>query len=149
MAFLRIGACHAVNERDIQARWKTARLSLSAGIQHAERERQMERARVTTPMTRLMTTTRPTRGQQRLLDLANRAVRRLRGERRADGAAVYHILELSETQPPRVIMEVHPRMVAQLLAAGWIEWARGTATAWDYRVTPEGTAAEHGPTREG
>lgn len=99
-------------------------------------------------MTTPMTTTRPTRGQQRILDLANRANRRLRGERRPDGKTVYSIIEVAPQAPPRTVMTVHPRMVAQLLEAGWIAEAGSTATEWGYVVTRSGTLAEHGPTAE-
>lgn len=87
-------------------------------------------------------TPKPTRGQQRILHLAGRANRRLRGHRdAATGEVSYRIVELSALPPPRDVMRVHPRMVTQLQDAGWIEVAQGNKSEWEYRVTESGVAA--------
>ncbi len=66
------------------------------------------------------TSPRPTRGQQRILAFAGRVNRRLRGQRAANGDVLYHLVELEPNQPPHIVQTVHPRMVASLLAAGWL-----------------------------
>ena len=84
------------------------------------------------------TPTRPTRGQQRILDFASRGNRRLRGQRTASGEHEYRIVELSATPPPREVMRVTARMVDSLVVAGWIMVAQ---QVWEYRVTQIGIAA--------
>ena len=91
----------------------------------------------------------PTRGQQRILQFAARANRRLRGHRdEVSDERTYRIIELSQEPPPRDVMPVTPQMVASLQAAGWIEVALGTRTDWEYRVTQAGIAAANGPSRQ-
>lgn len=93
-----------------------------------------------------MTTARlPTRGKQRVLQFASRANWRLFGSAAADGAVVYQIVELSNTQPPRVVMDVTAFMVTSLVDAGWIERTRGDRQTWEYRLTPAGIEAANGP----
>lgn len=89
----------------------------------------------------------PTRGQMQVMRWAFRDNRRIKGMRE-NGTISYLIVELSPLPPSRVVMSLTSRMVASLLAAGWIEIGQQTKTEWYYRPTQAGIEAVTGPTKE-
>lgn len=95
---------------------------------------------------------RPTRGQQRILQLCCRVSYVLVGER-VSGVPHYRLLERGTG---RVVMaHVAVAMVTQLTQAGWIEPVvvrhtparQNEMQTWVYSVTPAGIAAANGPAR--
>lgn len=92
---------------------------------------------------------RPTRGQQRILQLCCRVTYVLWAEDARTNAQVrnvhYYIIERGTRL---MVQQVVTRMVNALLEAGWIEHVPGgNANEWTYRVTEAGIAAANGPTR--
>jgi hypothetical protein len=84
-------------------------------------------------------------GQRRILDFAGRGNWRLVAYRRPGSEWVYEIIELSvrSGEEPRSIMIVTPKMVKNLVDAGWIERAGRIRyrNGWWYRVTETGRYA--------
>jgi hypothetical protein len=122
-----------------RAGYYSARTVWEAKLQAAAKLRAMTKER------RMTDTPRPTRGQQRILQLCCRTAYVLLGER-ASGVPHYRI---QERGTGRVVMApVSVVMVTQLTQLGWIEPATGgNASEWTYRVTTAGIAAANGPTR--
>lgn len=92
-------------------------------------------------------TPRPTRGQQRILQLCCRTAYVLCATQRTygDGDVYYRIRDRADG---RAVQMVTTAMVNSLRQAGWIEHVPGgNANGWTYRVTESGIAAANGPTR--